>query len=242
VTSTPRARTLEVRHLQLARAGLAALAAAMVTFSSDHSAALGSSVFSGFAITTGIVFIAAAWLVYPAGRRWPAVLLGATALVSGMLSGLTPLRTITGFFVIVIGWALISGAVELIAGWRELRRAKRPAPRARRQIAPGVVDRPVPMVGPGPTSESRDGLVVGVITLILGVTLMIVPTQYALRYTVEEAHQTFTLTGIIIGVGLFGGYAAVLAVYLGIAGFSPRRLPITTEAGAAATAEQKDSA
>ena len=31
------------------------------------------------------------------------------------------------------------------------------------------------------------------------------------------------LTGITIGVGLFGGYAAIVAVFLGIAGFSPRR-------------------
>jgi hypothetical protein len=242
VTSSPRARTLEVRHLQLARAALAALAAIMVTFSPDHSAAIGTSVFSGFAITTGIVLVAAALIVYPAGRRWPAVLLGTTALVAGMLSGVLPLRTITGFFVIVIGWALLSGVVELIAGWRDLHRARHPEPRVRREIAPGVVDRPAPAAQPGPVSESRDAVVVGILTLVLGLALLIVPTQYALRYTVEEAHQTFTLTGIIIGVGLFGGYAAVLAVYLGIAGFSPRQPLVTiAETGAIAAADQKDT-
>ena len=53
--------------------------------------------------------------------------------------------------------------------------------------------------------------------------LLAVPTQYALQYTVDDAHQTFTLTGITIGVGIFGGYAAIIAVYLAIAGFSPRK-------------------
>jgi len=50
-----------------------------------------------------------------------------------------------------------------------------------------------------------------------------VPTTYALRYTIEDANATFTLTGIIIGVGVFGAYAAIVAVYLGIAGLSPRK-------------------
>ena len=66
---------------------------------------------------------------------------------------------------------------------------------------------------------------------MLGLALLLVPTQYALEYTIEDANATFTLTGIIIGVGIFGGYAAIVAVYLGIAGFSPRKpLPVTTEA------------
>jgi hypothetical protein len=59
VTSAAPARTLEVRHLQIARAAFAALAAIMVTFSPDHSAPLGMAVFSGFAITTGIVLLIA---------------------------------------------------------------------------------------------------------------------------------------------------------------------------------------
>ncbi|GAA1955660.1 acyl-CoA synthetase [Microbacterium deminutum] len=238
MTSPRPARTLEVRHLQIARAAFAALAAIMVTFSPDHSAVIGMSIFSGFAITTALAFFAAVWLVYPSGRRWPAMLLGTTALIAGMAGGLAPLRTIPGFFVTVIAWALISGVIELTAGWRELRHAPG---RARREIAPGVVDAG-PYAAPGPASEARDGVVIGVITVILGLALLVVPTQYALRYTVAEAHQSFTLTGIIIGVGLFGGYAVIVAVYLAIAGFSPRRpLPIETEA-ATASADQKDPA
>lgn len=209
-------RTFEVRHVQLARAAFAALAAAMITFSPDHSAAVGGAVFSGFAIATGLVLLVAVWIVYPSGRRWPAAALGALAIVAGMASGLHPLRTVTGFFVIVIAWALISGAVELIAGWHGLI-----SPRERRAIAPGVADaRPPAPIAPRP--ESRDAVVVGALTLLLGVALLFVQPGYSLDYTIEEARATFTLTGITIGVGLFGGYAAIVAVYLAIAGFSPR--------------------
>jgi hypothetical protein len=76
--------------VQLARALFAAVAAIMITFSSDHSAAVGLAVFSGYAIATAIVFFAAAWLVYPAGGRGLPVLLGVEALVAGMVTGIPP--------------------------------------------------------------------------------------------------------------------------------------------------------
>lgn len=230
-------RTFDVRHVQLARAAFATLAAIMITFSPDHSAAVGGAVFSGFAIATGFVLLLSVWLVYPAGRRWPAAALGGVTVVAGMAGGLYPLRTVAGFFVVVIAWALVSGILELIAGWRGLR-----ARAERREIAPGVADARPP-VAVAPRSESRDAVVVGAITIALGVALLFVQPAYALDYTIEDAHQTFTLTGITIGVGLFGGYAAIVAVYLGIAGFSPRRADAVTAAPASADpTPQKDSA
>ncbi|MET0672940.1 MAG: acyl-CoA synthetase, partial [Microbacterium pygmaeum] len=117
MTPTPAARTFEVRHVQLARAAFAALAAVMITFSSDHSAEVGLSVFSGFAIATGLIFLVSAWLVYPSGRRWPALALGVISVVAGMAGGLAPLRTVAGFFVIVGAWALVSGVLEAVVGW-----------------------------------------------------------------------------------------------------------------------------
>nr|BFF09634.1 hypothetical protein GCM10025699_09370 [Microbacterium flavescens] len=119
----------------------------MITFSPDHSAPVGMSVFSGFAIATGLVLLLSVWLVYPAGRRWPAAALGGSTLVAGMVGGLVPLRTVTGFFSVVIAWAVVSGLIELVAGWRAMR-----GPRARREIAPGVTDAR-PVIDPGPHSE-----------------------------------------------------------------------------------------
>ncbi|GAA1702580.1 hypothetical protein GCM10009808_20660 [Microbacterium sediminicola] len=206
-TATP-ARPFEVRHLQLARAIFAALAAVMITFSTDHSAAVGLSVFSGFAIATGIIWFASIWLVFPAGSRWPSVLLGILTIVAGMVTGMPPLRTDVMFFVVVIAWALLTGLVEMLAGLR-----------ARK-------DDDVP------PSQSRDGITVGILTMLLAVGLAVVPVGYSLQYTIEEAGQTFTLTGITIGVGVFGGYAAIVAVYLAIAAFSPRARAVVAVAEA----------
>lgn len=201
-------RPFEARHLQLARAAFAAIAAVMITFSPDHSSQVGLSVFSGFAIATGLSFFLSVWLIFPAGRRWPSVLMGILAMVAGMASGLVGLRSTALFFSVVIAWALLSGFVEALCGWRD-RRAIRAA---------GVQDE----TG---RAAARDALTVGIITFVTGLALLAVPTQYALPYFIEEAGRSFTLTGITIGVGIFGAYAAIVAVYLAIAGLSPRRSP-----------------
>ena len=187
-----------LRHVQLARAGIAAVAAIMVTFSSDHSAAVGLSVFSGFAIVTGLIELVSAWLTYPAGRRTVPLTLGALSVVAGMLAGILVWRSTTFFFALVISWALVTGLIEAIGALRERR-------------------------SPALRAEARDSLVVGIFTVLLGLGLLLVPAQYALSYRIDDVDTEFTLTGIIIAVGIFGAYAAIVAVFLGIAGFSPRR-------------------
>merc|ERR1711969_533471 len=203
VTSSPSSRAFDVRHVQVARAVFAAIAAVMITFSSDHSAAVGLAVFSGFALATALVHLAAAWLVYPVGARWPAVLLGLISAAAGMAAGLPPWRTTTLFFVIVIAWAVIAGIRGMRGG-----------------------------VGSIPTrTESRDGVVIGALTLVFAAATLIVSPEYSLSYTIEEA-GTFELTGTIIAVGVLGFYTAIVAVYLGIAGASPRPKSAPAEQGA----------
>ncbi|WP_036284780.1 hypothetical protein [Microbacterium luticocti] len=214
MSTAPVARPFEARHLQLARAVVAAIAAAMITFSSDHSAALGLAVFSGFAITTALFLFVAAWLAFPAGARWPVLLLGAIDVVAGMVAGVGPLRTDGMFFGLVIAWAVASGIAELAIGLHARRRAVTAQDR----------------------SDARDALSAGVLGLVLAVALLLVPAGFAWTYTIAEAHRTFTLTGITIGVGIFGGYAAIVAVYLGIAGFSPRKAEASAPAANPAVA------
>lgn len=203
MTSSSSARAFEPRHLQLVRALFAAMAAVMITFSPDHSAAVGLSVFSGFAMATAIVELLSAWLVYGSGRRRLPILLGTLTLIAGIVSSIPVLRTTEAFFVIVISWALVTGVVEAIAGARGVRASDR---------------------GSAARSEARDALTVGIVGVLLALGTLAVQPAYALQYSIEEA-GSFTLTGITIAVGLFGGYAAIIAVYLGIAGFSPRREP-----------------
>jgi hypothetical protein len=224
VPSSPAARTLEVRHLQLIRALLAAVAAIMITFSADHGAGYGLGVFSGYAVTLGLVLLLGAWVVYPKGSRAAVLTLAVLSLIAGMATGVPVYRSVTMFFVAVIAWALLTGLIEGISGLRGMRRAKAAGDRAAR-------------------SDARDGLVVGGITVLLGLGLLLVPAQYDLNYFIAEAHRSFTLTGIAIAVGIFGGYAAVVAVYLGIAGLSPRRsTPAVDAAQVAAHPDSEESA
>ncbi|GAA3668205.1 acyl-CoA synthetase [Microbacterium marinilacus] len=212
------------RHIQLLRAVFAAVAALMITFSPDHSHAVGLAVFGGFGIATGLVFAIAAWLVAPAGRRGGPALLAAIHLVAGMAASIVTLRSDVLFFVVVIVWALLTGLIELLLGVTARRRGE--ATRAAR-------------------TASRDAIVVGALGLVLGVALLFVSPEYALDYVIETkegALLPFTLTGTTIGVGLLGGYAAIVAVYLGIAGLSPEQQE-TDEASVAepaATAPQEE--
>lgn len=185
-------RPFTVRHVQLARALLLAIAALMITFSSDHSAAIGLAVFGGFGISTGLVLAVAAFTVYQAGRRWPYVIMSAFSFLFGMAGSIPSLRSDGLFFVLVIGWTLTTGLVELIAGIRSRG-----------------------------TEGARDSMVVGSLGLLLAVLLAVVPAGFVQQYTTPQGQVT-ALTGIIIGVGLFGGYAAIAAVYLGIAGLTPK--------------------
>jgi hypothetical protein len=197
----PATRTFQLRHVQLARAAFAAVAALMVTFSADHSASVGLAVFSGFALVSGLIFALAAWLVAPDGWRWPYVLTAAVAVLTGLAGGIPAWRSTPLFFVLVIAWGVLTGTVELIAGIRSRRIA-----RAEHVPAP---------------DGARDAILIGSLGLALAVALVCVPSTYALRYSIAAA-GSFTLTGITLAVGIFGAYAAIVAVFLGIAGLSPR--------------------
>ncbi len=199
---TPREPQYSARGVQLARAGVAAIAALMVTFSQDHSAQVGLAVFSGFAITTGIVWALAAWIVFPKGHRAMAVLMAIISISIGTAASVPAWRNVAVFFSLMIAWAALTGVVEIVSAVRGRRRARSDG---------------------RDTGESRDALTVGILGLLLAAVLPLVPMQYALDYYIDDAGQWFTLTGITIAVGVFGGYAAIVAVFLGIAGLSPRR-------------------
>lgn len=210
--ATPAA--FQVRHVQFARAAFAALAAIMITFSADHSAEVGLAVFSGWAIATALIHFLSAWLVFPRGRRALPIVLGVLTIVAGMLAGIPPLRTVVMFFVLVIVWALATGAIELAAGVAARRRGD---------------------------EHARDAILIGAFGVALGLGLLLVNPAYSLDYFIDDADRWFTLSGITIGVGIFGAYAAVVAVFLAIAAFSPRT-PVATEAPAESHATQTGSA
>src|SRR5690606_8989881 len=101
-TRTGAAPSVAVRHIQLIRAIVAAIAALMITFSVDHSAAYGLATFGGFAIATALVFAFGAWMATPRGRRWPLVTVAVLSAIAGMVGGIPPWRSTALFFAIVI--------------------------------------------------------------------------------------------------------------------------------------------
>ncbi|WP_334150985.1 acyl-CoA synthetase [Microbacterium sp.] len=210
------ARAFTMRTIQLLRALFAAAAALMITFSSDHSAPIGLSVFSGFVFVSALAHILAAWLVLPAGSRWSSVLLAAIGVVAGMVSGVPMWRSDDLFFIVVVAWGVLSGGVELLAGLR-----------ARRAADP----------------LARDAITVGSFGILLAVLLLLIPAGFIQEYSITGAGD-FVLSGIILGVGIFGGYAAVVAVFLAIAGLTPRRVDAvpTDDAAAAAPDAGPDAA
>jgi uncharacterized membrane protein HdeD (DUF308 family) len=183
--------TFTARHVQLSRAVLAAVAALMITFSPDHSAAVGLSVFGGFVITTALVHVLAAVFVHRSGHRWPAVIMAGASIVLGMFASIPTLRSDTLFFVVVICWAAVTGLVELIYGIRSRG-----------------------------TDGARDAITTGGLGLLLALLLLIIPVGLVHEYMTPQGEK-MALTGIILGVGIFGGYAAIVAVLQGIAGFTP---------------------
>ena len=64
---------------------------------------------------------------------------------------------------------------------------------------------------------------------MLAIVTLLVSPAYSLDYFVEEAGQSFTSTGTIIGVGL-GGWAAIVAVYLGIVALDPQKTVVAETA------------
>ena len=157
------------------------------------------TVFAVFAFAMTALLVAEILL---AGRASiGAIARGAVHLLAGIAAVAWPIDPAARFHWILLAWALLAGAIELATGIAARRR------------------------GSGP----RDGIVVGALTLLLAVVSIAVSPQYSLDYFVDDAGQWFTLTGTIIGVGLFGGWAAVIAVYLGIGAFSPSMSPAPVE-------------
>ncbi|HET8928453.1 MAG TPA: acyl-CoA synthetase [Microbacterium sp.] len=209
-----------VRHIQLIRAIVAAIAALMITFSPDHSAVYGLATFSGFAIATALVLAFGAWMAYPRGRRWPVATAAVLTAIAGMVGGVPQWRSTALFFAIIITWAAVTGLTEIAGAWVD---------RVRLRDEAGD--------DPQRRSEIRDALTVGIITVVLAIAVGLVSPDFRLDYFIDDAGQWFALTGITIAVGLFGGYAAIVAVYLGIAAFTPRR-----EAPEPEDAEPEDAA
>ncbi|SEB71824.1 Uncharacterized membrane protein HdeD, DUF308 family [Paramicrobacterium humi] len=178
--------------LQLSRAVIFALAAVYITFSADHSAHLGLVVFGVTAVVAGIVVGSLAFpLIADGPTRRLVVAQSAITLAAGVVALLLRDSGLGSLLLTVAIWAGITGLLELYTGYRLGRRA--------------------PL--------SKDFLIVGAFTALLAVVFVLLPPDFVQTGGGEQGAPA-TLTSSVMAVGVFGAYAAIVAVYLAIAGLS----------------------
>lgn len=184
------------RALTIVRALIAAVAAVIVTFVQNRPGEFATAALQGFLAAMVAYFVVE---IVVRGVDTKRLLLGIIHLAGVLLVFVLPGNADARFHLTLLVWAAAAGIVELVGGLIGRR---------------------------GGSEDARDHITVGVLTCVLALATLLVSPEYALDYFVKEANQSFTLTGTIVGVGLFGGWAAIVAVYLGIGAFSPA--PTTT--------------
>ncbi|HEY8913427.1 hypothetical protein [Lacisediminihabitans sp.] len=178
----------------IARAIPAAALALVITFSADHSARFGLVVFGIFGIVGGLVVAAAALLrLADSGVRAFFIAQGAVTAVSGLLSLLVNGGGVQYLFLILTVFAAITGFLELYSGLRTRRRF----------VASG------------------DWVTAGAFTAVVAVVFVLIPPGYSQRFTGPDGVARVLDSSVVV-VGLLGAYAAILAVYLLIAGLSAK--------------------
>ena len=179
--------------IPVARAIPAAVVAIVITFSADHSATLGLLAFGGFAIASGAVIAVLAWRrMAGSGVRAYLVAQGLVSIALGGLALALP-RGVPSLFLVVTVWAALTGALELYSGLR-----------ARRQHV-----------------ASGDLLTVGAITAAAAIVFVLIPPEFAQQFTGPDGVERM-LDSAVVAVGLLGAYAAIIAVFLVIAGLSAK--------------------
>ena len=165
-----------------------------ITFTPAHSAAFGLVAFGLFAVVEGAV-IAAGAFGDRADRRSRGLfaLQGILTVVAGVAALVLPDGGVHYLVWVVSAWAIVTGALELVSGIRARGRA-------------GV---------------ARDWMTVGGLTLILAIAFLIVPPDYNQALGGIE-RVTGELTASVVLVGMFGAWAIVAGVLLGIAAVSAR--------------------
>lgn len=176
------------------RAIVALAAGLAITFTPAHSAAFGLVVFGLFAVVEGAVVTAGA-LGDRSGLRSRGLLVvqGGLTIAAGIAALALPEGGVHYLVWVVSAWAVVTGALELVSGIR-----------AR-----------------GRSAVAGDGMIVGALTLILAAALLAVPPDYS--QTLGGIEQVKgQLTASVVLVGIFGGWAVIVGVLLGIASVSAR--------------------
>ena len=169
-------------------------AALWITFTSNHSAAFGLLVFGLFGVVSGIVLGLLAWFRLAGSRVRPFFIAqGAVSLLAGIIALLFRQGGTPYLFFIVTLFAAITGFLELYSGLRT----------RRRWVA------------------STDWIGVGAFTVVAAIVFLLIPPGFSQSFKDPDG-VTRVLDSAVVAVGVFGAYAAIVAVFLLIAGLSAK--------------------
>lgn len=186
--------TLSDRYwvLVVLRAVPAAAIALLITFTSEHSATLGFLSLGGFSVVTGALVLAGSLRLFPSGTSRALFAAGGIIwLLGGVLLLVLANGSLADFLLLASILLAVTGVLELVAGLR-----------ARRTAA-----------------YARDWIFVGGVTAVLALVLAFIPADFV--EVIESTDNVVPpLTASTIAVGALGAWAAIVAVYLVIAGLS----------------------
>ena len=164
----------------------------IITFSPDHSARIGLIVFGAATLVAGLVLAlgAATRLSSDPSSRTMQLVQGVVGLLAGIAALVFSSGGLTVLVAVVLAWAFVTGALELVTGLR--RRGRSPL--------------------------ARDWTTVGALTLALALAFVLVPPDYARELGGIERIEVLTSSTVL--VGLLGASGALVGVFLVIAGLS----------------------
>lgn len=179
----------------LARAVPAAVVALVITFSADHSVGVGWVSLIAFGAVTGAIILLASARMLGGLPRTLLLLQGGTLVVGAAValvaSVSAPASGVGVFTRIAAAVFIVSGAVELVAGLRSR----------------------------GQVSVARDWIFLGAVSIAFGIAVAVIPVDYS-QAVIAGGTVLPNLTASVVVVGALGAYAAIVAVYLVIAGLS----------------------
>lgn len=162
---------------QLVRAIVAFAAGFFICLNQHHTSDYGIVMFAAFAIVSGLV-VAGFWFVTDAGKRSLWVIQGVVGIAGGVVTLVVYSGGLGALLYGVSVWGILTGFIELFAGWRARREER----------GEGLV-------------VARDRMLVGALTVVLAILYLVLPADPTLAVGLFGAYAV--VIGVFLAIGAF---------------------------------------